>query len=291
MKIGTWLCLAWLLGGNVVAAKLLVSDLFENFDIFNEKTDEVTPATQAAGQAAGQADGSSSDSNRIVGGDDADPMRYPFFALLGVETAGNNSICGGSLIHSNIILTAAHCLVDNNGTNATSVQVFVNATTFANSSGFDYERQGDSWQIHPDYDPATDANDVAFIFLDSPVTEVAPVDFNLDANVPADGVDVETMGFGDLVEDDTGDPPDNLQAVVLQTINSGICLVQLGANGGVLDPTIQVCAAADGQDSCQGDSGGPLVLQQEDDTFLQVGIVSFGIGCARPVSAIPLDMM
>lgn len=47
-----------------------------------------------------------------------------------------------------------------------------------------------------------------------------------------------------------------------------------------------LCAGnlAGGQDSCQGDSGGPLVLPIFDNgqfPVYQIGIVSYGIGCAR----------
>jgi secreted trypsin-like serine protease len=59
-----------------------------------------------------------------------------------------------------------------------------------------------------------------------------------------------------------------------------------------LDPEVMLCAAARGKDSCQGDSGGPifvkeLVPQAEKKakpvyTYTQVGIVSWGFGCARP---------
>lgn len=37
-----------------------------------------------------------------------------------------------------------------------------------------------------------------------------------------------------------------------------------------------------GKDTCQGDSGGGLLVKQESNQYMQVGITSWGEGCARP---------
>ena len=45
-----------------------------------------------------------------------------------------------------------------------------------------------------------------------------------------------------------------------------------------------LCAGGDGQDTCEGDGGSPLVCQRMDGsrTYVQVGIVAWGIGCNTP---------
>jgi secreted trypsin-like serine protease len=51
--------------------------------------------------------------------------------------------------------------------------------------------------------------------------------------------------------------------------------------GGQISPGVMMCAGQPGLDSCWGDSGGPLFAASQGG-FIQVGIVSWGGGCAAP---------
>ncbi|KAK4321020.1 hypothetical protein Pmani_008128 [Petrolisthes manimaculis] len=76
-----------------------------------------------------------------------------------------------------------------------------------------------------------------------------------------------------------GSSPSILQEVALNLITTGSCASQVTIPD---DQNQVVCALTPNKDTCQGDSGGPLVVQLCDGRWAQIGITSYGVGCARP---------
>jgi secreted trypsin-like serine protease len=77
-----------------------------------------------------------------------------------------------------------------------------------------------------------------------------------------------------------------LQEVAVETVPTGQCsghYAQLYPKSKFAIGPGQMCAGLDqsGHDACQGDSGGPLVVIDRQGCPLQVGIVSWGAGCAE----------
>ena len=93
-----------------------------------------------------------------------------------------------------------------------------------------------------------------------------------------DNVKALVTGWGTLQSG--GKHPDILQEVNVTTMTNQQCRRQKYSHSSITDHMI--CSGDEGKDSCQGDSGGPLSVQAQDGRYSQIGIVSWGDGCAKP---------
>ena len=138
---------------------------------------------------------------------------------------------------------------------------------------------------HPNYGgvPNFD-NDFMLVFLSRATTaNVELIKLNTDSSVPDIDEEVTVMGWGDTdISNHVSTLTDVLLEVQVKVISNDECDNSSGSidGSGTYNGRItqnMLCAEANLKDSCQGDSGGPLVTR---DGKLQVGVVSWGIGCA-----------
>jgi len=95
------------------------------------------------------------------------------------------------------------------------------------------------------------------------------------------GEQVTVAGWGTLSEG--GSQPSNLMKVDVHVWTNERCKNSYGSSapGGITNHML--CAADPNRDSCSGDSGGPLFVCSDgfSGSCEQIGIVSWGIGCAK----------
>ncbi|KAJ1531502.1 hypothetical protein ONE63_000177 [Megalurothrips usitatus] len=132
---------------------------------------------------------------------------------------------------------------------------------------------------HPQFDIDSMVHDVALMQLDTPLTLDAtarPTRLVTPGSKVTGGQLLTVSGWGTL---HSGDylVPEHLMAVMVPVVPLDVCRQVYATQSLFVDDTM-LCAGVGGKDSCQGDSGGPLV----DDLQVQVGVVSWGIGCASP---------
>jgi len=206
--------------------------------------------------------------SRIVGGIQSNVDRYPYQVSL-IEN--DTHFCGGSLIAPDWVLSAAHC-----SGYATHVQI---GRFDLEDDTEEYEKIAVHYEIkHPDYDILTQDNDVMLIKLTTP-SMYQPVKLDDGSQNLGNGQTLTVMGWGKISS--FGPPSDTLLEVDVDFFPSQRCNRRYNARGAFITRNM-MCAARTGKDACQGDSGGPLI--KKGDTPLddvQIGIVSWGIGCAR----------
>lgn len=204
-------------------------------------------------------------SERIVGGEEAEPNRYPWMVSITRSWQGAASFCGGTLITDRHILTAAHCL---HGTRPIQIQVILGVHDPFKAK-FDTLIQIKDFVIHPKYNPKSQFHDIAIIELKEPVDQInvclPQVDWKFYGNL-------FVTGWGDIHPGRDNLPPGLMEVSVSQK-SSIRCQTYFKIKDDHADNI--VCAGDYGKDSCSGDSGGPLLTRKEGRTHV-VGVVSFG---------------
>lgn len=217
----------------------------------------------------------------IVGGQPADPGEWPWQAF--VRTGPY--MCGGTLIHEQWVVTAAHCVVNKQNVSfmPADVTVTLGEHNRAQMEGTEQKIGVIQIIVHPEHKAPWHDHDIALLQLATPailgpsVAIIEPlVSPTFDALV-LPGAPSFVTGWGTIAEG--GSTAAELQEVMAPIVSQEKCQAAYGQiTMGML------CAGYDegGKDSCQGDSGGPLVVQNSDESWKLAGIVSFGYGCARP---------
>ncbi|ROL50647.1 Prostasin [Anabarilius grahami] len=217
--------------------------------------------------------------NRIVGGVEAFEGSWPWQVSLHSTTYGGH-FCGGSLINSEWVLTAAHCLP---GVSASSLLVYLGKKTQQGVNTYEINRKVATIIVHPSYDSQTSDNDIALLRLSSAVTfndYIRPVCLAaLNSSFPS-GTSSWITGWGDVQSGVSLPAPGTLQETMVPVVANTQCDNLLGS-GSVTNNMICAGLLEGGKDTCQGDSGGPMVSKQ-CLVWVQSGITSWGYGCADP---------
>ena len=221
---------------------------------------------------------------RVSGGDAAKSGEFPWVARLDLP---KGKMCGGVLVSSNQVLTAAHCLEGFSSSDLLSdAEIILGTTDKKETSCASCEAYGiDSFSIHPGYKASgfdSDSSDkvtkdIALITLDGS-TCIRPA--RISKGSPRPGAKGIVMGWG---ETEISSSSSNLQKTTLSVLDQRECSGMKPKE--FFDPKSSICTGPDEDrpnlpngvytSACSGDSGGPFVDFKSDATIW--GIVSYSI--------------
>ncbi|KAJ8932959.1 hypothetical protein NQ314_014338 [Rhamnusium bicolor] len=198
---------------------------------------------------------------------DSDIANYPY--QLSILYRGRHS-CGASLIGERWAVTAAHC------TNGLSPKfLHVRAGSSTQGWGGQLVRVKEIHQ-HKYYSSSLIDYDISVLELASPISHINAKAIPLasaETDIQEGSIGV-ISGWGTTHE--SGFTSRHLKAVKVPVVSQAKCRAAYG-DLAITDRMFCAGLSTGGRDACQGDSGGPFVI----DGML-VGVVSWGIGCARP---------
>lgn len=206
----------------------------------------------------------------IVGGVHAEIEEFPWIVSL-MKSYSHH--CGGSIVTPNRVVTAAHC------TFGDSARLFkIRAGSTNRNEGGDVVSVSEIVN-HARYNKYEMENDISILFLDWPLqmsSKIRVIGLPKQDQHITDGTNLNVAGWGN--NNEHGSSSVYLMAATIPAIKRERCAKMYEDRYDITDSMICAGFEEGGVDSCQGDSGGPCTL----DNNTLIGIVSWGLGCARP---------
>ena len=231
-----------------------------------------------AAVAPAWASGRSRSARRVVGGSVATAGQFPFMAFVAhVNGSGNLTfICSGTLVSSNVVLTAGHCVANEKTgapIGASGFRVVSGALNWTDSAHRTVSTVSNV-RVDPGFNPHGPRNDAGLLILSKPVGQPA-VTMWQSGPINA-GTAAQIAGWGETSP--RSGPTKKLRwAPTVVQSNSRCGHVQ--ASNFTFDPSTMLCAQdtpSNHTATCSGDSGGPLLVKESNGTVIEAGITSVG---------------
>ncbi|XP_073476620.1 coagulation factor XII isoform X2 [Aquarana catesbeiana] len=218
--------------------------------------------------------------SRIVGGMVALPASHPYMAAIYM----GQQFCGGSLISSCWVVTAAHCLDDKPSVN--TITVVLGQSLFNTTDHRTVKFSVKKYILHELYSEVTFQNDIALVRLQDVNGVCAqfsqfiqPVCLPKNTMTAASAQHCEVVGWGHQYSG-ADHYAFYLQEAHVPILSNTQCQSPLAHGSKIMAGMMCAGAMEGGVDACQGDSGGPLVCEVDSKVQL-FGVVSWGSGCAE----------
>jgi uncharacterized protein (TIGR03382 family) len=197
----------------------------------------------------------------VVGGTTVERGAFPdVVAVLGAD----GSLCSGTLIAADLVLTAGHCI------DGDPIEVIIDSVDLARPDG---DRRRVKWaRAYPEW---IDTYDVGIVMLENPVfAKPRAVAQRCGArDVFKIGLPLQLVGFGLTSRSGEGDNTKLHHAIV--PLVDPTCATDPSCAPAIA-PSGEFIAGGTGTDACFGDSGGPVYIKTPKGLAL-IGVVSRGL--------------